>query len=136
GTLVLVTWQAVARNEWFRTIADAVSDRQPFAAPPPDAPGPFSLSEPARVRQLLGAAGFADVELDDVREPMYFGADADDAYAFICSLGFTKWKLSQLDAAGRARALDTLRQAIAAHDSSDGVLFESAVWITSARNGA
>lgn len=38
--------------------------------------------------------------------------------------------LEGLDDAGRARAIDALHATMAAHETRDGVLFESAAWIT------
>src|SRR5205814_337720 len=74
--------------------------------PHPDAPGPFSLSDPHRVRSILSAAGFEDVELDGESGDMWFGQDADDASQFV--LGLLGWMLEGLDDASRARALDSL----------------------------
>jgi hypothetical protein len=36
-------------------------------------PGPFPLNDPDRVRPLLRSAGFEDVQLRGLSEPMYFG---------------------------------------------------------------
>jgi SAM-dependent methyltransferase len=62
GRLGFVCWQAMERNPWF--LGPAVA---PFApSPPSPAPGksptgPFSLSDPARVHQLLTDAGWTSV---------------------------------------------------------------------------
>jgi hypothetical protein len=72
--------------------------------PPPDKPGPLSLSDPDHVRELLTSAGFADVRLRGLNEPMYFGRDVDDACQFIS--GQFAWMMDALDADTRARALD------------------------------
>ena len=57
---------------------------------------------------------------------MWFGNDADDAHRFV--LGLMGWMLEGLDDAGRARAIDALHATMAAHETPDGVLFESAAW--------
>ena len=126
GRLVLVTWQPLAGNEWIREISGALAAGRDLPAPPPDAPGPFALSDPDRVRALLTSAGFADVELDGTTAGMWFGNDADDAHRFV--LGLMGWMLEGLDDAGRARAIDALHATMAAHETPDGVLFESAAW--------
>jgi hypothetical protein len=89
-------------------------------------PGPFSLSDPDRVRTVLASAGFADVELDGTTGGMWFGNDADDAHRFV--LGLMGWMLEGLDDAGRARAIDALHATMVAHAAPDGVFFESAAW--------
>ena len=64
GRLVLVTWQPLPANEWIREISGALAAGRDLPAPPPDAPGPFALSDPDRVRSILTAAGFTDIELE------------------------------------------------------------------------
>jgi hypothetical protein len=55
---------------------------------------------------------------------MWFGDDADDAQQF--ALGLIGWMLNGLDDEGRRRALDNLRATLIAHDTGNGVLYESA----------
>jgi SAM-dependent methyltransferase len=130
GRLVLLTWQGPAANEWIRELSGALAAGRDLPLPPPEAPGPFALSDPDRVRTLLTAAGFTDVELDTRSEPMWLGHDTDDACRF--ALGLMGWMLHGLDDIGRARALDNLRATLAAHDTGRGVLYESATWIIQA----
>ncbi len=92
--------------------------------------GPFSLSQPEAVRDLLGRAGFDEVEFEGREAPMWFGADADDAHAFI--LGVAGWMLEGLDDAARAEALDALRATTTAHASPAGVMFGSGAWTITA----
>lgn len=125
GRLVLVTWQPLSGNEWIREISAALAAGRDLPAPPPDA-GPFSLAEPSRVRALLTAANFDEVELESTTAGMWFGDDADDAHRFV--LGLMGWMLEGLDDAGRSRAVDALHATMAAHQTPDGVLFESAAW--------
>jgi len=63
GRLVLLSWQPLARNEWVSAFRTALAVGRWLPTPPQDAPGPFSLSDPDRVRGLLTSAGFADVRL-------------------------------------------------------------------------
>jgi SAM-dependent methyltransferase len=126
GRLVLVTWRALAGNEWIREISGALAAGRDLPTPPPDAPGPFALSDPDRVRHVLTNAGFVDIELDPTNAGMWFGNDADDAHRFV--LGLMGWMLQGLDDTDRARAIDELHATMAAHATPDGVLFESAAW--------
>jgi SAM-dependent methyltransferase len=126
GRLVLVTWQPLPGNEWIREISAALAAGRDLPVPPPDAPGPFALSDPDRVRVLLTDAGFADVELEGTTAGMWFGNDADTAHRFV--LGLMGWMLEGLDAAARTRAVDALHATMNAHETPDGVLFGSAAW--------
>jgi SAM-dependent methyltransferase len=130
GRLALVSWQPVSENEWIREITSAMAAGRELPVPPPDAPGPFSLSAPERVRDLLEATGFRDSRFEEVRAPMYFGRTADDAHRLIA--GLTAWMLEGLDEAGRHRALDSLRASVVAHESTRGVEFDSAMWLVTA----
>ena len=127
---MLLTWQALEGNEWLEKIAGAFAAGREPRIPPPGV-GPFALSEPDRIRAVLDEAGYRDVQVVGNEAPIWFGADAADAYEFI--LGLNGWMLDGLDDAGRAVALDALRATTAAHQTADGVTFASATWITTAR---
>ncbi|MFB9904104.1 class I SAM-dependent methyltransferase [Allokutzneria oryzae] len=128
GRLVLLTWQPMRHNEWIRTF------RSTFAAGrelPTPVPRPGALNDPDLVRDLLGAAGFSDVRLRGVSEPMYFGRDVEDAREFV--LGQFGWMLRELDVDSRDRALDELRTSLAEHATERGVFYGSAAWLIEAR---
>ena len=132
GRLVLMSWQPFEKNEWIRTFRSVLAAGRELP-PPVGAAGPFSLSDPERVRHVLTSAGFTDVRLRGLSEPMYFGPDPDDACRFV-STQFAGL-LDELDANARARALDALRAGMAAQQTDRGVLYDSAAWITVARRG-
>jgi hypothetical protein len=96
-------------------------------------PTPFALADPARVRRLLNAAGFDDIALDSVDEPLRFGLDADDVYGFLQTMGIVEWLIHDLDPASRSRALDELRSTFQAHEHDGGVTFGSSAWLITAR---
>lgn len=63
GRLGFACWQAIDKNPWF--VGPALAAYVP--SPPPPAPGksptgPFSLSDPDRVREILGDAGWSAVD--------------------------------------------------------------------------
>jgi SAM-dependent methyltransferase len=127
GRLVLLTWQGLDGNEWIRELFTAMAAGRDLPTPPTNAPGPFSLADPERVRAVLGAAGFTDIHLEPRHEAMWFGEHADGAQRFV--LGMLGWMLTGLDDEGRRRALDNLRATLTSHDTDHGVLYGSAAWI-------
>ncbi|MEV7175313.1 methyltransferase domain-containing protein [Kitasatospora sp. NPDC093679] len=132
GRFVQLVWQPRSLNAWFLALTTAMAAGRDLPAPPPGAPGPFSLSDPDRVRGLLAGAGFTEPHVEPLTAPMRFGADAEDAHRFVS--GLLGWMLADLDGARRARALDDLRTTLRAHETADGVLYPSATWlITAAR---
>ena len=119
GRLALLTWQSLPDNEWVGALTGALAAGRELPAPPPDSPNPFALADPDRVRSILTAAGFAEIDLEPAHERMWFGHDADDAYQFV--LGLLGWMLEGLDSSGRATHWRTCRAKLARTDT-DGVL--------------
>jgi len=133
GRLAVLAWRELARNEWLMALREALAVGRQLPMPPPDAPTPFALADPERVRGILGAAGYDEIGFEPIDEPVEFGSDADDAYAFISNLGIVEGLTQDLDDADRARALDELRKTVVAHERADGVLFGSSGWLITAR---
>jgi SAM-dependent methyltransferase len=131
GRLTLLTWQGVTDNEWLTEFRAALAVGRDLPVPPPDAPSPFALSDPDRVREILSAAGFTDVSFQGLREPMHFGPNPDDAFDFVS--GLTGWMRDGLDETGQVTALAALRATIGRHAGEHGVTYQSATWIIEAR---
>ena len=123
-----MVWQSEERNEWATAIQQALG-----ASPPPSQLDPFSLADAPAVESLLAAAGFTDVAFADVREPVYYGPDASAALELVRDMKATRDLLARLDSAAAQRALARLRATLAAHQTGDGVLFDSRAWIVTAR---
>jgi SAM-dependent methyltransferase len=132
GRLALLSWRELARNEWLSALRGALAAGRTLPQPPVGAPGPFGLAEADAVRRILADAGFESIDLEEVNEPVYIGADPDDAFGFVRTLGMTKGMLEDLDEDATARALETLRTTLAAHDTGEGVLLGSSAWLITA----
>ena len=137
GRLAVLVWQARERNEWALAVRDALAgDATPSPAPVSGAAvaaSPFSLAEPQVLKGVLDAAGFVDVDLADVREPVYYGRDVDAAYEFVSGLWSTGTALAAMSPDGAERARRRLRAVMAAHETGSGVLFGSRVWVVRGR---
>jgi SAM-dependent methyltransferase len=129
--LVQLVWQAYDRQEWSGAIRQALAGGRP--APAGHDHGAFSLADPAVVTGVLTASGFTAVEITEVREPVYYGPDATSARDALFELRMVQDPIAGLDAAARARALDRLLAMLDAHDTGDGVLFDSGSWLVTAR---
>jgi SAM-dependent methyltransferase len=132
GRLVLLTWMPVADNEWIREISTAAAAGRDLPAPA-EGPGPFSLSNSDRIRDLLHSTGFVATSVEPVSEAVWFGDDADDATSF--TVGLVGWMLDGLDDSRRRRAIDSLHAGMAAHQTPAGVLYGSGMWLTVAHRG-
>lgn len=133
GRLALVTWQELERNEWMSAVRDALAVGPGLPPLPTGTPGAFGLADPEAVRAILIEAGFVDVGVDDVREPVSFGPDADQAFNFVSTLAFAKDALAGLQERERSAGLARLRRVLEAHAGAGGVRFASSAWITTAR---
>jgi SAM-dependent methyltransferase len=135
GRLALLVWQARELNEWSVVFRQSLAGRDEL--PELGATGhPFALADPGVVRRVLGAAGFTGISLADVHEPVFYGGDTDTAFDLVTSLQATVDQLAGLAEAERAPALDRLRAALAAHQTADGIRFDSRTWIITAAAAA
>jgi SAM-dependent methyltransferase len=126
---VQLVWQNSSRQEWIAVVGAALAG-EPGSPPAPTAAAAFSLADPATVDRVLTAAGFVDVALVELREPVYYGADRAGALDAIRSLFLTG---TNLDDAASARVIDRLRILLDANDADDGVWFDSCAWLVTAR---
>lgn len=141
GRLVFVCWRGAAENDWVRLPMGAIRDIVPPSAPPsPDAPGPFSFGDRARVEGILTAAGFVDCEMRPFDHTIGFGLGEDreaavtDAVNMAFEVGPLSRALADQPEAVRARAEHAVRAAFSARPGERSVEIEAAAWIVTARN--
>ena len=135
GRLVMMVWQAHARNEWAVSIRSSILGEEAPQAEAPATAAAFSLGDPAATARILGAAGFADAAFAEVRQPVHYGPDVSAALDFVQGFSTVQRMLAPLDPASAQRSLDRLREILAAHGGQDGVWFDSRAWIVTARLG-
>lgn len=132
GRLVLMVWQPRERNAWSTKIREAIAGDAELPLPAAG-PSPFSLGDPAVASGILAAAGFTEVSFTGVHEPVFYGPDPAVALDVVTGLRSTRDLLADMDAAEAENALERLRATLAAHRTSEGVLFDSRIWIIAAR---
>lgn len=133
GRLAMLAWQRFDRNEWLGSLREALAVGRSMPTPPAGAPGPFGLADPAGVRDILGSAGYDEVELSPVVDRLVLGTDLEDAYRFARSFGMVKGMTADLDEDGKAKALAAVRNLLASRASDDGVSLAAAAWLITAR---
>ncbi|HUP70770.1 MAG TPA: methyltransferase domain-containing protein [Acidimicrobiales bacterium] len=132
GRLAVLAWQELAKNRWLNVVREALAAGRTLPQPPPSAPGPFGLADPTHVRRVLEAAGFEEIDLQAVEEPMNFGTDGDDAFSFFATAGIVEGLTEDLEEEAKAAALEKLHRALVAHQSEEGVLLGSSAWLITA----
>jgi SAM-dependent methyltransferase len=88
GRLLLAVFRPGPENPWATSVVAAIRHLVP--PPPtlgPEDPGQFSWSDPARVRRILGGAGFRDLLLTPLDLSFNLGADAAEAAEFATFVG-------------------------------------------------
>jgi len=92
GRLALAVWSTGQRNPWV-TVAGRILVELGHAPPPdPNAPGPFVLAEPERLRGLLAGGGFGAVHIEEVPLVMTY----DDVEDFVAVSTETSGMLARI----------------------------------------
>ncbi|MBV8690026.1 MAG: methyltransferase domain-containing protein [Actinobacteria bacterium] len=134
GRLAVLAWRTLPENDWLMELRAALAVGRELPMPPPDAPTPFSLADPARVQDIFGRAGFGAVECTPIDEPMMLGTDLTDAMDYAQTMGIVEGLTDGLEPEARERAMANLRELFALHETADGVLLKSAAWLITARS--
>src|SRR5437867_231062 len=139
GRLAFVCWQALPENPWLFVPLRAAAQHLALPPPPaPDAPGPFALADPERVRGILACAGFDRIVLEEVRTTLTLGGGGtvDQAVRFLTEgVGPVSGVLREADPAVRPAVAAAVRAAITPFHVPEGVRMDSAAWIVTARSG-
>jgi SAM-dependent methyltransferase len=132
GRLAFVCWRRLADNLWMRVPLEAALPLlPPLPAPDPTAPGPFALADPARVRQILGDAGFQAVSVEPF-DANVGRADLDSSIALTFRVGPLAAALRE-HPQYKDKVVDAVRQALSAYVTPEGVMTPGGVWIVTAR---
>jgi SAM-dependent methyltransferase len=78
GRVALAVWGPLEDNPWTTVVREAIDGLGVGVPVDPNRPGPFSLSAPGAVEELLDAAGFDDVEVQAL--DVQFEAQSLDAW--------------------------------------------------------
>jgi len=139
GRLSFVCWQDLAKNPWAARPLEAVMRLLPPSAMPDmlreGRPGPFFMADPARVRAILGAAGWRDVSLEPVEMPLHLGGAAtlDEAVEYSLQIGSAARAMEGAPAALKPQLEAAIRGALAPFASARGVFMDGAAFVVVAR---
>jgi SAM-dependent methyltransferase len=139
GRLSFVCWQELARNPWAARPLEAVMRLLPASAMPDmlreGRPGPFFLSDPARVREILEAAGWKDVSFEPVEMPLHLGGAAtlDEVVEYSLQIGPAARAMADAPEALKPALEAALREALAPFAGARGVFLDGAAFVVGAR---
>ena len=139
GRLVFATWHEPMNQLWqivpgmaMAPIFGGFQPPMPSDGPPP--PGPFSLADEDRTRQVLGDAGFSDISLERFDGAMSYPLQKMDTWAdFFGNIGPFGEAYGEADDATRRRVAEAVSDSIKPFVEGDEVRLPGAAWIVSAR---
>ncbi len=138
GRMTFLCCRTAAENTYISTAVQAARPLLPNDAVPipgPDEPGMFSLANPSRVQDILGRAGFRQIELRRHDERMRLGGpgEAIEAANFSLQFGPLTRVLNDLKPAAREALISAVANAYRQIDGPEGIVLQGAFWIVTAR---
>jgi SAM-dependent methyltransferase len=133
GKLAFVAWRSPAENPFMTTAARAAAPLLPnLSTPDPGAPGQFAFADGDRVRRILNASGWKNI---DVRPIDVTGNIAEqELMTYVTKLGPVGVALRDpdVDEATRARTVSVVRAAFEPYIQNGTARFTMACWLVSA----
>jgi hypothetical protein len=102
-------------------------------------PGPFSLSGPDMVSDMLRAAGYDQIAFARYDAEICIGRSLDDAVEFALALGPAGEIIRLARETGerlKGQVVAALRETLSAYERADGIWTGSSTWFVTARNPA
>jgi SAM-dependent methyltransferase len=134
GRLVFACFRALSENAWARVPLDAAAELVTPKPSDPDAPGPYSLANPTRLRDVLARAGFHGIHLDRLDCEMHMGKTVPEATERALQFGPLGRLAAEVAPPVRAQIAQRVGAALATyHREPTGIDVGMAVWIVKAR---
>ena len=120
GRLAFAVWGTPDRNPWVAVPGMTLIQRGHMPPPEPGAPGIFAMAEPARIRELVTGAGFAEPALEEL-EMEYVWRDESDLWeTHLTMSGPLARVLLELPEAERAATREAIVENMAAFRDDEG----------------
>ncbi|GAA1911592.1 methyltransferase domain-containing protein [Streptomyces durmitorensis] len=133
GRLAFVCPADATLNDWVAAMA-ALRDFLPVGDfGQPGLPGMFSLAATDRIREVLTAAGFTGITINQTQAYGAWGDGAEDAAEFLLGTGPGRHLMEQADATARVLARRALTDHLRGHEAADGMVrLRSTSWLVTA----
>ena len=133
GRTAFVCWRALAENPWMAAPAAAAFEILPRPEPPdPEAPGPFSLADTARLTGLLESAGFGAMRIEPADERMNLGG-LENALDFFTRMGPASAALQEASETDAKAAMAAIKNVLASYVVEEEVQMPGAIWVVRAQ---
>jgi len=134
ATLRCIAWRSAAENGFMTTAERAAAPLLPDLPPRKPGPGQFAFADAGRVRTILDAGGWTDIDLQPI--DVVCTMPEGELEPYLTRLGPVGMALSGVDEATRARVIAAVRAAFDSFVEGPEVRFTAACWLVSARAGS
>jgi SAM-dependent methyltransferase len=137
GRMVFICWRHPRDNPWAMTpfVAARKSVAVEMAPGDPTAPGPFSLADENRLRDLLSRAGLRNVRVERFDAPVVLGVDVRAAADAAMRFGPTARLVREMGSGHAETIRQAVEAALAPAAGPEGhVRLNGSTWIVSAEN--
>jgi ubiquinone/menaquinone biosynthesis C-methylase UbiE len=136
GRLTFACWREPRENPFFMAPLSAAYKHVPkLPQQGPEDPGPFAFASEARVRRILGEAGFTNVGMEacPLALDAAIGRGLDGAVQGALEIGPVSRALDGQPEHLRTAAVHSIREALTPFARGDAVLLPASVWIVTAK---
>jgi SAM-dependent methyltransferase len=125
--LCVIAWRGISENPFMTAAERAVASILPgLAARDLDGPGQFRFADAKRVRPILEASGWYEIDIRPIDRECSF--PERELMRYVTLLGPLGRALRDVDEATKARVLAAVRPAFAPYVQGDTVRFNAACW--------
>jgi SAM-dependent methyltransferase len=130
--MAFAAWRSPAENPFMTAAARAAAPFLPgLPCPNADAPGQFAFADADKVRRILDASGWTNIDVSPMSVPS--SVAEKDLLAYVTKLGPVGLALRDVTEPTRARAVEALRAAFEPYVENGAARFTAACWLVSAR---
>lgn len=136
GRLVFVCWRTPQENPWgLVPVRAAAPHLPPMPRPGPEDPGQYSFGDRARVERILKESRFSAIAIEPLDRPIWMGADVAEVVSNAGRFGPMARAFAEATPEQIEKAKAAITEALAPHQSADGVVLPGACWLVRASAG-
>jgi len=133
GRISLACWAAIDKNPFVGVLIKLLNDYMNVPVPPAGTPGIFSFAEPERLRDVLTAAGFTNITLEEMVIDVIEVADGRAYWETISDLAAPVMALvNQLSESARKNYIAEVIKYTDAMKQGESLRMKGTTWIASA----
>jgi SAM-dependent methyltransferase len=136
GRLAFCCWQSLKDNAWtLLPFQAALKHIPPPEKPDPNAPGPFAFADQERVKDILGQAGFGEIELHSYNSELRFSeaATLGESVRGLAEVGPIGRLLMEQPEDVKEKVYTSMAEVLAPYYRDGALLMPVAIWFVTAR---